>query len=362
MKALFLSAAILAFASISADAFAQDLKNADLLGEIILPTGLKVAGIEFGGISGLDYDSASGLYYAISDDRSEKAPARFYALKIALDGNGVHGVDIVSATPLLNAAGKSFAAKDVDPESIRFNASTKTIYWTSEGDRSGNPAIYESRLDGTLVREFTLPEAFLPNEDKTRGIRNNLSFESLTISPDGTTLLAGTENALIQDGDPATLEKGSRARIIAFDISSGAVKAEYAYDTGPIFAKATQVPFWNDNGLSEFTAWDNDLLTVERSYAHGVGNQINFYRVSHTNSTDIKHLKALKAASITPLAKISVLRLGEGDFGLDLDNIESITWGPVIGNRKTIVVVSDNNFSPTQRTQFAVFQFAATGK
>jgi hypothetical protein len=56
------------------------------------------------------------------------------------------------------------------------------------------------------------------------------------------------------------------------------------------------------------------------------------------------------------MAKEAVLRLGEGDFGLDIDNIESVTWGPIIGGRKTVVIASDNNFNPEQFTQFVMFQ------
>ncbi len=56
-----------------------------LLGEIVLPTGLQIKGVEFGGVSGLDYDAAQDIYYAISDERSEKASARFYTLRIVAD-------------------------------------------------------------------------------------------------------------------------------------------------------------------------------------------------------------------------------------------------------------------------------------
>ncbi len=65
------------------------------------------------------------------------------------------------------------------------------------------------KLDGSFVREFKLPEAYLPDENKTRGTRNNLAFESLAITADGKTLLAGTENALAQDGEIAGLIKAA---------------------------------------------------------------------------------------------------------------------------------------------------------
>lgn len=350
-------AALTAHAAMPAHAQEAVPFKASLLGQVVLPTGLKIAGTEFGGISGLDYDAASGLFYAISDDRSERAPARLYTLKLAIDGKGVHGIDIVSSSDLRNAEGTVFAKKDVDPEAIRFDATTSRIFWSSEGDAVGQPAIYEARPDGSHIRSFVIPEAYLPNADKTRGVRGNLSFESLALSPDGRTLWAGTENALTQDGEKATLDAGSPSRIIGFDIASGAVTAEYVYENGPIFAKATQEPFYNDNGLSEFLFFGpGELLTVERSFALGIGTEINFYLASLAGASDVKGVASIKDVAATPISKRKVLTIGEGDFGLDIDNIESVTWGPEVDGQRTLVIASDNNFSPEQFTQFVVLK------
>lgn len=348
MKALLVAL----FLATVTSAPAQELPRVELIDAFTLPTGLKIAGVEFGGISGLDYDPKEDVYYAISDDRSENAPARFYKLKLALDGSGLHGFDIMETVTLLDEGGKPFAPKDVDPESIRFNTATGTIYWSSEGDRNGKPFIRETKTDGSFIREFSLPAAYIPDTDKTRGVRNNLSFESLTITADGKTLLAGTENALIQDGDKATLDHGSRSRIIAFDLASGNVTAEYAYDTDPIFAKATQPPFWNDNGMSEFVSDGNDLITVERSFAMGVGNRIAVYRASFDGGSNVKGTLSLANHPVKPLGKKLLIQLNEGDFGLDIDNIEAITFGPVIDGRKTLILASDNNFNQNQASQF----------
>src|SRR5262245_42325753 len=114
----FIAAAILLAAASSAASAEGGLGKASLLGQIVLPTGLKIAGVEFGGISGLDYDAANDVYYAISDDRSERAPARFYVLKLAIGESGVAGLDIVSSSQLTGADGKPFAAKGIDPEAI----------------------------------------------------------------------------------------------------------------------------------------------------------------------------------------------------------------------------------------------------
>lgn len=340
-------------------AHAQDTGSlkATLLGQVVLPTGLKIAGTEFGGISGLDYDPAADLFYAISDDRSERAHARLYTLRLAIDEKGVHGIDIVSSSTLRNAQGEVFSKKDVDPEAIRYDASTNSIFWSSEGDAMGRPAIYEAKLDGGHIRSFAIPEAYLPNADKTRGVRGNLAFEGLALSSDGKTLWAGTENALAQDGEKATLEAGSPSRIIGFDIETGAVAAEHIYENGPIFAKATQDPYYNDNGLSEFMSYGPaELLTVERSFALGIGNEINFYLAKFDGATDVKGVASIKGLAAKPISKRHVLTLGEGDFGLDIDNIESVTWGPAVNGRRTLVIASDNNFNPEQFTQFVVFK------
>jgi hypothetical protein len=358
MNAMRLFAIAALATAISPAASAEEgFDKVNLLGEIVLPTGLKIADVEFGGISGLDYDAANDLFYAISDDRSEKAPARFYALKLAISEKGVTGIDIVSTHTLTGPDGKPFPAKGVDPEAIRYSAATGKIYWSSEGDAAGKPAIYEANLDGTFVRAFELPEAYLPNADSTRGVRNNLAFESLVVSTDGTVLLAGTENALAQDGEKATLEAGSPSRIIRFDVATGKPGDEYVYETGKIFAKATAEPPYNDNGLSDFIATDPEtLLTVERSYAQGIGNEINLYRATRGDATNVEGKATIKGEMVKPVAKEHVLKVGEGDFGLNIDNIESVTFGPKVGGKQTLVIASDNNFNPNgQFTQFVVF-------
>jgi len=350
---------LLASMTLSAMAQAPMLGTPELLGQFVLPTGLSVAGAEFGGISGLDYAADTGMFYAISDDRSQHGAARFYVLKLNADEEGVHGLDIVSSHVLLGLDGKPFAEKNIDPEAIRYDAARQSIFWSSEGDANGQPAIYEADLTGKALRAFALPEAYLPNADTTRGVQGNLGFEALSISQDGKTLLAGTENALVQDGGKATLDAGSLSRIIAFDIESGEPTAEYGYETAPIFAKATVEPAYNDNGMSEFLALDDShLLTVERSFASGLGNEINLYVTALAEATDATGLASLKGEPVTTAAKSHWLKLGEGDFELDIDNIESVSFGPEIDGRRSLVIASDNNFNASQFTQFLVFSLA----
>lgn len=329
----------------------------EFLGQIVLPTGLKIAGVEFGGISGLDYDAVNDVFYAISDDRSERAPARFYTLKLGIGEKGVGSVDILTSHQLTSPDGKPFAAKSVDPESIRFDPRNDRLFWSSEGDKAGVPSVTEAKLDGTFVRQFQVPDAFLPNADKTRGIQSNLAFEPLAIAPDGKTLWTGTENALVQDGPSSTLGTGSRSRLLEFDIASGKAGRQFVYETDPIHTKATKEPFQEASGLTEFLFVDaGTLLAVERSFAQGAGNEINLYLVSLDGATDVSADASIKGKTVTPVSKRHLLKIGEGDFGLDIDNIESVTFGPAVAGKRTLVIASDNNFNPAgQFTQFVVF-------
>ncbi|MDY6961646.1 MAG: esterase-like activity of phytase family protein, partial [Pseudomonadota bacterium] len=257
-----------------------------------------------------------------------------------------------------DAAGNVFPEGGIDPESIRYSPATRSIFWATESDVAGNPGLYQSRLDGSFLRAFAVPGHYNVTADGSAGIYSNLGFESLAILPDGTSLLTGTENALVQDGDKATLEAGSPSRLVGFDIASGQINGEWIYENGPIHAKATAEPPYNDNGLSEFMAFDEThLLTVERSFAAGLGNEISFYLTDLSSGTDVAGKETIKGETVEPLVKQPVFTIGEGDFGgIDVDNIESVTFGPEIEGKRTLVIASDNNFNANgQFTQFVVF-------
>jgi hypothetical protein len=323
-------------------------------GQIVLPTGLKVAGAEFGGISGLDYDPAADTFYAISDDRSEKAPARFYALKMTLGTDGISGLDIAESHALLALNGEPFAARSVDPEAIRLAAGR--LIWSSEGDATGRPSITKADLAGKGLGTFRLPDAFLPDEGAAgRGVRGNLGFEGLALSPDGTTLYAATENALLQDGDKASLTAGSPARLLVLDLAEGKVTGDYVYETEKIFQAPTLPAAPADNGVSEILALDAEhLVVVERSYVAGVGNHIAFFIVQLSGADDMSARPTIAGAR--PLSKALWFKIDEGDFGgLDIDNIEAASWGPEIGGERSLVIASDNNFNRHQSTQFLLF-------
>ncbi|WP_407808022.1 esterase-like activity of phytase family protein, partial [Staphylococcus aureus] len=80
-------------------------------------------------------------------------------------------------------------------------------------------------LDGSDVKRLALPDAYLIDDAKTRGVQNNLGFEGLTLTPGR--LIAATENALTQDGPKATPQAGSPSRILVIDTATLKPVAEH---------------------------------------------------------------------------------------------------------------------------------------
>ncbi|WP_434733980.1 esterase-like activity of phytase family protein [Rhizobium sp. YTUHZ044] len=326
------------------------------LGEFVISTGHMENGVEFGGISGLDFDAATGHYIAISDDRSDRAPARFYELDIDVDASGLKGVSVVKHVTLKDKTGEPFAAKTVDPESIRLGKDG--IYWGSEGDAKVllPPFIRVTTPDGSFVREFKLPEGFAPTVDKSAGIRDNLAFEDLAVAPSGD-VFVGVEAALYQDGPKPSLTTGSLSRIIRYDGATGEPRAEYVYPVSPIPQAATKADGGNDNGMSEMLALDDHrLLAVERSYAEGFGNNIKIMMVDLADATDISAIASLanSAQRVVPARKSQVLDLRA--IGLVPDNIEAMSLGKAKDGTDVLILGSDNIFSTHQKTQFYAFK------
>lgn len=352
------------------------------IGQNIVPTGATVFGTTVGGLSGIDYNAASGTYYAISDDRSALNPARYYTLSLDLNQfsrsatPGFAGVAFNSVTTLLNPAGSAFPTNGVDPESLRFR--NGQLYWTSEGERLAgnlqNPFVREMNADGTYVRDFAVPSYYNPAGAGASdpGIRRNLAFENLTFSNDGTTLYTATENSLTQDDAlPATVANGSRSRVLAFNASTGAATGEYVYLTDAVVQTPVPDTAFATNGLVELLnvpGIENTFIAMERSFSSGVpgtGNNIRLYLTSLAGATNVAGVDDLdNVGALTVMSKELLLDLGTltntDGSALALDNIEGITWGPVLGNNNnTLVLVSDNNFSATQFTQFVALEVQA---
>ncbi|NEU81988.1 phytase [Nostoc sp. UIC 10630] len=334
-----------------------------------------------GGLSGVTYDAVNNRYYAISDDRSQVASARFYTFTTADSG-----VTVTNVTPLKDSNSNFFAINSLDPEGIALT-NNGTVFISSEGEvnptvgRVTNPFIKEFSLaTGQEVGSLVVPSKFLPvvqdtnsngivdaGDTQTSGVYNNLAFESLTITPDQKTLFTATENALSQDGLKASLTSGSPSRILQYNLFTGQPEKEYLYITDAIPEAPNPSTGSADNGLADLLAIDNrgTFLALERSFAQGVGNTIKIYEVSLQGPTDISFYDSLnnlsteQLAAIKPAQKRLLLNLTDLNLPTDanhpitgVDNIEGLAFGSKLADgRQSIVLVSDNNFGSTQYTQ-----------
>ncbi|BFM40955.1 phytase [Synechocystis sp. LKSZ1] len=339
--------------------------------------------VAIGGLSGVTYDAANDRYYAISDDRSSIAPARFYTFTL---DKTTGAVTFTNVTPIKDAGGNFFGVNSLDPEGIALTKNG-TVFISSEGE--ANPAV--GRVTAPFVKEFNLttgqevrslsiPTKFVPvvqdtnnnnvvdaGDTQTAGVRNNLAFESLTISPDQKTLFTATENALFQDGVAADVNNGTRSRIVQFNLTTGQAEKEYLYVTDKVAVSPNPANAFATNGLVDLLAIDNrgTFLALERSFSTGAvgtiantGNTIKIYEISLQGATDISvnaslsSLTAEQLAAIAPVQKRLLLSLDSLNLPTGTDNIEGITFGPKLADgRQSIVLVSDNNFSSTQFTQ-----------
>ncbi len=354
----------------SVDADYRHVSDVELLSVITIPNDTIAFDTPVGGLSALAYDHDTDTYFFLSDDRATNGPVRIYQAAIDLSDGTLDDGDLTwtALIPLYDESGAPFAVGMIDPEGLVYTG--ENFYVASEGNAAAQPplapAIIEFTPSGEFVASLFLPAKYIPLADGSRGVRNNQAFESLTRTPDGRYLISGVENALVQDGPAATLHAESLARLFKFDLNSNRIVAEpiYIVDAIPVAPKPAGGDA--DNGLTDLVALDNDgtLLALERSYAQGVGNTVRLFVASTQGTTDVSGLNELTEGDNAELVKINApvtkeLLVDFGELGSALsiapDNLEGLALGPQLPDgRQLLLVVSDNNFNPSQTTQLWV--------
>ncbi|NEP58392.1 MAG: esterase-like activity of phytase family protein [Symploca sp. SIO2G7] len=348
----------------------------DFLGEYQLPK-MQFEDTPVGGLSGLTYDRQRGLLYAISDDRSRLAPARFYTLKPKLNtgdtgDTALEKVEVTDVTFLKDKNGATYAQGTIDPEGIALSAKG-TVFISSEGEiRSGiAPFIREFDLTtGQQQQSLPIPQKYLPNDSSdtqqepvNRGIQDNLGFESLTLEPIGLAagkgdpfrLFTATELALFQDSLPEQSQEPTRIRLLHYliqEIAPTRVVSEHLYlmESAP--------PGTIKNGLTDLITLDSGghFLSLERTYGT-FGFIVNIYQLALGGATDTSTIASLKGdiSGIVPVKKKLLLDLST--LGIYIDNLEGITLGPRLPDgSRSLLLVSDDNFRDLQVTQFLLFR------
>jgi hypothetical protein len=327
-----------------------------------------------GGLSALAYDLNRDVFYALSDDRGHLAPSRFYTLAIDTDTTTpttpkIQSVEVKAVTTLKDQEGNDYPRDRLDPEGMVLSP-RHTLFITSEGVASTQapPALNEYDLEtGILKTELRLPERFIPGpvddpSNTVKGIRDNLGFEALTLSPtfsNGASepfrLFLATESALAQDFDPDP-EHPLITRFLHYLIGPDQATfiAEYAYplDLEPLGAVV--------NGLSELLAIDQGghFLALERVY--GIrGFEVKLFQLATGGAMDVSTLAALP--ELDPFNRIQkqlLLDFSTLELPVEaVDNLEAMTLGPPLPDGSaSLWLLSDDNFSDNQSTQVWLFR------
>lgn len=347
------------------------LASYELIGTVNIPTGTQFEETEVGGLSSITYRPDRDLYYALSDDPGNIDPVRYYTLSIDLSDGQLDDGDIsfLEVTTILNESGEPYAPGSLDPEGFVLTRK-HSFYFSSEGLPAASPPIdpFIKRINqnGRQTRSLIIPDKFLPDGSGTRGVRPNLGFESLGITPDKRTLVTASEGALAQDGPAANVEQESLARILQYRLGSRKPRSEYVYVVNPVAEPPVPADQFRVNGLVELLPLDNagTMLALERSFsvgAEGLGNTVWLYEIQTQGATDVSEYESLYPNGVDqppvefePVTKRLILNVEE-DLGIEPDNIEGMTFGPMLADgRLPLILVSDNNFAATQSTQFIV--------
>ena len=348
------------------------IQSLRLLGEYEIPYGFSFQNTTVGGLSGIDYDAGKDCYYLICDDRSAINPARFYTARIFFTQKGIDSFRFTGMNYLLQPGGivypgsKTDIQNTPDPEAIRFDPVHSRLVWSSEGERIirekeiilSNPAIRFIGMDGKTTDSITLP-GNLYMQSIEKGPRQNSVFEGMSFAENFKSLFVSVEEPLYEDGPRAdTMENVAYIRILKFDPITKKVKHQFAYKLEPVAYPAQPSTGYKINGVPDILSTGKDrLLVIERSYSTGrTACTVKLFTVNLADATDISRNPSLKEnRDFRPAEKKLLLNMDE--LGIYIDNIEGVTFGPLLPNgHKTLLFVADNNFSTIQKSQLLLFE------
>lgn len=341
------------------------------LDSYVIPFNLKYNNTTVGGLSGIDYDSKKDLYYLVSDDRSDKNPARFYKAKIFISQKGIDSLAFTGVENMLQPDGnvypnnKQDRFKTPDPEAIRYNPEKGNLVWSSEGERivkAGDtvltdPSVITIRPGGKYIDSFALPEIMKMHATE-KGPRRNGVFEGMSFADNYKTLYVNVEEPLYEDGPRAeVVDNDAFIRIIKFDAALKKSIAQYAYKLAPVAFAANPENEFKINGVPDILSLGNNkLLVIERSFSTGrLPCSIRVFIADLNGATDVSEMILKNNHSFTPAKKSLLLNMD--DLGIYTDNIEGVTFGPLLPNgHKTLVFIADNNFTIAEKAQVLLFE------
>ncbi len=364
MRALLLFVVILVFKMQAAMAI-----SLDYYGETSLASDLKFNNVLVGGLSGLSWQEGSA--FAVSDDRGKFGEPRFYKFKLSLENKNVRFVP-EQVWNIKNLPGAIQTGPALDLEGL-VRLPTGEFILSSEGNNNLKPRemprIFKISAEGSWNSEFSIADKFLPERtgQQKKGIQNNSAFEGLTGSVDGQIVYVATESALQQDIVAGQEAKGDFVRILKYERQDKTQQyentKEFAYRVDAFTENGKGKEMFR--GVSEILFLnDKQILILERGVRlfgkDLISTTAAIYLADFEGATDVRGFESLNQKAVLPLRKKKIF-----DFETDLEkkrsgkavqNFEALSWGPTLPDgRKTLLVLSDDNFSKKQITELIVF-------
>lgn len=350
---------------------AAEIRSIKFIGRYEIPYNTTYQNTSVGGLSGIDYDVKNNLYYFICDDRSDKHPARFYVAKIYLHEKGIDSLVFTGVKNMLQANGTVYPSNKQnrfltpDPEAIRYDPVKKDLVWTSEGERIVNekdtvlvnPSAILIHTDGKYIDSFILPGNLYMQVTES-GPRKNSVLEGMSFADNYSSLYVNVEEPLYEDGPQANTEENNAfIRIYKFDVKTRKNTAQYAYKLSPVAYKALPENAFKINGVPDILSLGNNkLLVIERSFSTGrLACTIKVFIADLGGATDVSNITLKNPAGYKAASKKLLLNMD--DLGIYTDNMEGVTFGPILPNgHKTLLFVADNNFNPLEKSQIFLFE------
>ncbi len=350
------------------------------INEQVVPYDFPLKDVPVGGLSALSYDPEKNVFIVLSDDKGNTGyPPRFYELKLNVKNikgkTRQYELQLIKQTPLRNRNGQILS--QVDPEGVAFFKPDR-IFISTEGDQRPDfsphpPELLMFSSRGRLLSSWGLPEVYWPGPENLDqvgkwGVKENKGFEALSISPDKSRLYLATELSLHQD-DQEGNNKEQYVRIGRFSMETGKLAGQFVYQMD---SDINWENFSGTNGLTDFISLgEQKLITVERVYLKDSSvssarktdlNMVRLFLTDCSLASDVSQHKKLQEGKFVTCGKTLLTDLSS-ILGRGVDNIEGITIGPEVAKgTHLLVLVSDNNFSQTQKTQFLFFHYSPNKK
>ena len=334
----------------------------------------------FGGISAIAWTGTDNLYWMLPDrgplDGAVDWTCRVEKVRIKIDANGQTPVEIVPVETIMlkNRGGIPFTglasayqatekhSRRLDPEGIRVRRNGNLLISDEYG-----PRIIEFTAGGKFVRELDVAKRYLvsnpgvshstENTLNESGRSTNRGMEGLAIADDGEHLVGLMQSPLLQDSyrsKPSDYPAGINCRMPVMDTTGDCI-CEYLYQLDN-----------PKNKLNEILSCDNDqFVVIERDGK--IGEAAKFKKlmlISSAHATNIQDVDQLPHFRVPegalPMHKEVLIDLLDPSLGLAgsemPEKIEGLAFGPDIDNqRRLLLVVSDNDFVPEQKTMVYAF-------